>query len=218
MSPRADLSAASDAHGCEPLTLAALRDRARTWWTEEPGLLRREQAAMAVVAPDLAWVATGAGSWEGPTLAWPFDRAMPEGLDALLAGRRLRVRLEYGHAFPVTAPVVWPVEPEPSAEQRTLHAWHVNGDGSLCLLETPTAWTGREPAAELVVKAAGWFIEYLLMNADLITSMTSAGMAADQSMDAIIARATSHRLCPDGEQLEHACNVVEAPGNAGTPP
>jgi hypothetical protein len=167
---------------------AALAARARNWWTEEPALLCKEQEAMAAVAPDLTWAEDRAGSWAGLAPTWPFDRAAPSGLDAFLAGRRLRVQVSYGHAFPMTPPAVWPVDPEPSLEQRTQHAWHVNGDGSLCLLEDADAWTGREPTAELIVKAAGWFIEYLLMSAGLITRMTSTGLSADLSMDAVITR------------------------------
>jgi hypothetical protein len=108
-----------------------------------------------------------------------------------MAGRRLRVQLAYGHAFPMIPPAVWPLDPEPSIGQRTQHAWHVNGDGSLCLLETMAAWTGRDPAAELIIKAAGWFIEYLLMSAGLITRMTSSGLSSDVSIDEVITRAST---------------------------
>jgi hypothetical protein len=90
----------------------------------------------------------------------------------------------------MTPPAVWPLDPEPSIEHRTQHAWHVNGDGSLCLLETTFAWTGRDPAAELIVKAAGWFIEYLLMSAELITQMTSTGLSRDLSLDQVITHAS----------------------------
>ncbi len=179
----------------EAVTAAALASKARTWWMDEPALLRGEQDAMASVAPSLTWANRGAGSWAGLVPAWPFDRPAPPGLDTFLAGRRLRVQVSYGHAFPMTPPTVWPLDPEPSIEQRTQHAWHVNGDGSLCLLEAAAAWTGRDPAAELVIKAAGWFIEYLLMSADLITQMTRTGLGADLSMDAVITRA-SGSTCP----------------------
>ena len=164
---------------------------------DEPALLLREWQAMAAVAPELVWSDQGDGSWAGLLPPWPFERNAPPGLDTLLAGQQLRVQVVYGQAFPMTAPVVWPIDPEPSIEQRTQHAWHVNGDGSLCLLEGATAWTGREAAAELIIKAAGWFIEYLLMSAGLITSMTSVGLAADLSMDAIITRAGSYESHPD---------------------
>jgi hypothetical protein len=146
---------------------------------------------MARTAPDLIWSGQGAGSWTGLVPAWPFDRAAPAGLETFLTGRRLRALLTYGHAFPMTPPAVWPLDPEPSIEQRTQHAWHVNGDGSLCLIETIAAWTGRDPAAELIVKAAGWFIEHLLMSVGLITRMTSTGLGSDVSMDEVITRAST---------------------------
>ena len=197
MSPRAEHATGGSAQTGEAISTAVLAAGARTWRTDEPALLRREQKAMAAVAPELVWSDQGAGSWAGLVPPWPFERNAPLGLDTLLAGRRLRVHVAYGHAFPMTAPSVWPIDPEPSIEQRTQHAWHVNGDGSLCLLEGATAWTGREAAAELIIKAAGWFIEYLLMSAGLITSMTSVGLAADLSVDAIITRAGSCSQQPD---------------------
>lgn len=145
---------------------------------------------MARTAPDLIWSGQGAGSWTGLVPVWPFDRAAPTGLETFMADRRLRVQLTYGHAFPMIPPAVWPLDPEPSIEQRTQHAWHVNGDGSLCLLETMAAWTGRDPAAELIVKAAGWFIEYLLMSVGLVMRMTSTGLSSDVSTDEVITRAS----------------------------
>ena len=153
---------------------------------------------MARTAADLVWSAQGSGSWTGLVPVWPFDRAAPPGLDTFMASRRLRVQMTYGHAFPVTPPAVWPLDPEPSIEHRTQHAWHVNGDGSLCLIETAAAWTGRDPAAELIVKAAGWFIEYLLMSAGLITQMTNTGLSSDVSMDEVITRTTRPEASPGG--------------------
>jgi len=180
----------NDTSSKETVTLASLTVKARTWWSDEPALLRREQEAMAHTAPELTWSEDGAGTWTGLVPAWPFDRAAPPGLEAFMAGRRLHAQLSYGHAFPMSPPTVWPVDPEPSIEQRTLHAWHVNGDGSLCLMETAAAWTGRDPAAELVIKAAGWFIEFLLMSDGLITRMTSIGLSGDTSLDEVITRAS----------------------------
>lgn len=198
MSPRAEHGPDHTAQGNQAITLTGLAGRARTWWAEDPSLLRRERDAMSVIAPDLNWTADGAGWWAGLAPTWPFGRPAPPGLDALLAEHRLRVLVTYGHAFPMTAPAVWAVDPEPAIEQRTQHAWHVNGDGSLCLLEAAAAWTGREAAAELVVKASGWFIEYLLMRRGVVTSMTSDGLAADLSVDAVITRAGNSKPDPSG--------------------
>lgn len=180
------------------ITTAALGERARTWWQQEPDLLRRETAAMAALAPDLRWQPLGAGSWEGPAPLWPFGRPAPEGLSALTGGRRLRVHVAYGHAFPMAPPSVWPLEPEPELIHRLDHSWHVNGDGSLCLLHSAAAWSGREPAAELVAKACGWFIEYLLFSRGLIEAMTSAGIGADASLDVLICDAGADQVLSAG--------------------
>ena len=188
-SPRGEHVAVNDISGKGPVTLDSLAAKARAWWSDEPALLHREQEAMTRTAPDLIWSDQGAGTWTGLVPAWPFDRAVPPGLDAFMAGRRLRAQVSYGHAFPMSPPSVWPLDPEPLIEQRTQHAWHVNGDGSLCLIETAAAWTGRDTAAELIVKAAGWFIEYLLMSVGLITRMTSIGLNSDTSLDELIIRA-----------------------------
>jgi len=76
--------------------------------------------------------------------------------------------------------------PEPPVERRTVHDWHLNGDGSLCLLRTVDLWNGRETAADLVVKASGWFIEYMLMERGLIEAMTENGIHSNKSLDALI--------------------------------
>ena len=168
------------------ITTVTLGERARTWWQQEPGLLQREMAAMTALAPDLRWQPQGAGSWEGPAPLWPFERPAPEGLNALTGGRRLQVHVIYGHAFPMAPPTLWSLDPEPELAHRLNHAWHVNGDGSLCLLASAATWTGREPAAELVAKAAGWFVEFLLFSRGLIEAMTSTGIGVDVSLDALI--------------------------------
>ena len=143
---------------------------------------------MAEVAPEMAWVDNDpAGGWEGFAPAWPFARAVPDGLEQLLGGRRLRLRVSYTQAFPSIEPRLQPLEPDPPIERRVLHSWHLNGDGTLCLLRTADLWTGRETAADLVVKASGWFIEYLLMERGLIEQMTENGINVDTSLDATIA-------------------------------
>jgi hypothetical protein len=128
-----------------------------------------------------------AGGWDGPAPAWPFARAAPAGLDELLDGRRLRVRVLYLQAFPSVEPRLEPIDPEPPIVRRILHEWHLNGDGTLCLLRTADLWTGRETAADLVVKASGWFIEYLLMERGVIEEMTENGINDDDSLDRLIA-------------------------------
>ena len=79
-----------------------------------------------------------------------------------------------------------PLDPQPDPMVRTQHAWHVNGDGTLCLLQTASDWDGTGTAAELVLKAAGWFLEYLLMEAGRIEQMSTAGIVNDDSWDDLL--------------------------------
>jgi hypothetical protein len=165
------------------------------WFDAEPARLAAEQAAMAVVAPELVWSdASPGGGWVGLAPVWPFPRPRPPGLDGFLAGRRLRLGVGCSQAHPMAAPKLWPLDPEPGIAQRTVHDWHVNGDGSLCLLQTAAAWTGAEPAAELVVKAAGWFLEFLLMQAGVIKAMTTGGIAASDGLDHLLSKEAGNSL------------------------
>lgn len=152
-----------------------------SWVEAEPRRADRERQAMAPVARELRWVDTA--GWEGLVPAWPFDRPAPPALDTLLAGRRLRLHVEYLEGFPVAAPVLWPLDPQPDPRYRTQHAWHVNPNGSLCLMQSAGDWDGTETAADLVEKAAGWFLEYLLMEAGVVETMTVDGIATDTSRD-----------------------------------
>jgi hypothetical protein len=158
-----------------------------SWLEAEPYQLAREKEAMAAVAPGLVWVDQDpAGGWEGEVPLWPFARPQPELLEEFLAGRRLRIRVEYSQAHPMVEPTVWPVEPQPDPRYRTQHDWHVNGNGSLCLLQQAQDWNPTDTAADLVVKAAGWFLEYLLMEQGHIAAMTTRGIATDSSLDVLL--------------------------------
>ena len=164
------------------------RDWPRQSWLEaEPARLAREQDTMAELAPEMVWLPDlPAGGWEGLAPAWPAPRSAPDGLERLLAGRQLNVGVYYTQAFPSVEPRLVPLDPEPPLERRILHSWHLNGDGTLCLLRTADLWTGRETAADLVVKASGWFIEYLLMEREAIDRMSENGIYDDDSRDEII--------------------------------
>lgn len=161
----------------------------RESWTEaEPRRLVAERAAMPLVAPQLEWGTApsswleGVG-WEGLAPVWPFERERPPDLEAFLAGRRFRVGVAYPEAFPMVPPKIWPIDPSPDPRYRTQHKWHVNPDGSLCLMQAASDWTCTETASDLVVKAAGWFLEYLLMEAGIVDQMTNTGIANDPSLD-----------------------------------
>jgi hypothetical protein len=139
---------------------------ARSWWVDEPERLVREKLAMAAVAPQLLWRDDEpSGGWFGPVPLWPFDRPEPAGVAALTGGHLLIVSIVYGHAFPMVAPVAYPVSVDPDVYHRTDQAWHVAGDGRLCLLQEASHWDPCATAADLVPKMSGWYIEFLLMKA-----------------------------------------------------
>jgi hypothetical protein len=150
------------------------------WYDAEPLVLEREQAAMAEHAPEMAWIDEGAGRWEGFAPEWPFARERPEpGLTRLLDGEQLHLRVEYLQAFPAVAPVLRPLGPIPPRERRLQHDWHVNGDGSLCMLAADILWRPDDTAADLVIKASGWLIEYRLKERGLIEAMSETGLYDD---------------------------------------
>jgi hypothetical protein len=92
-------------------------------------------------------------------------------------------------SYPMVPPNLFPREPEPPVLLRTQHRWHLNGDGSLCLLRVPELWTGREPVTDLLLKAAGWRIEYELMKANLIDRMSENGIVTDPTYDHLVEEA-----------------------------
>lgn len=148
----------------------------------EPRRFAEELTAMAAVAPELDWHPESL-TWAGVIPVWPFDRPQPAGLDGFLGGRRLLVNVVYSQAFPMVAPSVFPVDPEPDLRHRTDNRWHVNGDGSLCMFQSAAAWDGTGTASSLVIKAAGWFLEYLLMIDGVVEAMTESGVVSDASLD-----------------------------------
>lgn len=163
-----------------------------TWWQCEPRRLARDQAEIAERFASLEWQARGAGVWIGWLPRWPFDRPEPPRLVDLIGVQGLRVAVEYGHAYPMMAPRIHPLTPEPGLVERTDHKWHVMGDGSLCLLQEDAAWTGRDSVVDLLVKAAGWRVEYALMKAGVIETMTLHGIVDDGQLDHLVAAAADH--------------------------
>jgi hypothetical protein len=168
-----------------------MADWPRQRWVEaEPTRAAAEKAAMAATAPNLEWLDGGRG-WEGVAPTWPFERPAPEALDDFLAGRRFRLRVEYLEGFPMAPPRVVPLDPEPDPAVRSQHDWHVNPDGTVCLFQSASDWTGIETAADLLVKSAGWFLEYLLLEAELIERMTESGIANDAIHDHLFTAANA---------------------------
>ncbi|QXV62954.1 hypothetical protein CVV72_12810 [Amycolatopsis sp. TNS106] len=135
----------------------------------------------------MEWEESGAGGWFGRLPLWPFERSAPPGLAELTGGMGLLVHLRYGHAYPAAAPRLEPLDPKPPLDARTDQRWHVLGDGNLCLMQSPSQWTGRESPVGLLLKAAGWRVEYELMSCGAIDAMTINGIVDDAVLDDTIA-------------------------------
>ncbi len=63
---------------------------------------------------------------------------------------------------------------------------------SLCLSKRAYDWDGSETAAQLVPKAAGWFLEYLLLDRGHLKTMTEVGIVADAQLDRMFTAAHAH--------------------------
>lgn len=162
------------------------------WWEAHPARLAAEKEAMAALAPNLAWadeLAHGVpgGGWSGACPLWPFNRPKPACVDAYVDGRSFLIDVRCSPAHPVAAPAIHPIDPVPDLAVRTRQAWHVMGDGSLCLVQHALDWTGRDYVCELVRKAAGWYLEYLLLTDGRVDAMTVAGIVDDDSRDGLLA-------------------------------
>jgi hypothetical protein len=128
------------------------------------------------------------GRWHGQLPVWPMSRPEPEGL-AKVVPVGLTVEIWYSAAYPMLPPAIYPVAPEPLLIQRSQHDWHVAPDGSLCLLQTLSSWDPRWSIVELLRRASGWRVEYALMNAGLVESMTLCSIVDDASRDHLISEA-----------------------------
>lgn len=154
-----------------------------TWWEAEPGRLEQDVAEVSALFPDLEFVSEGAGLWRGRLPVWPFERGQPVGLALLTDGAGIDLEVHYRQAYPVVPPKVVPLDPNPGTLYRANHRWHLNGDGSLCLLRSEALWTPRESLVGLLLKAAGWRVEYELVNAGVIEAMSENGIVSDPVHD-----------------------------------
>jgi hypothetical protein len=163
-----------------------------SWSESEPEHLLAEREQVTALAPELEWREDlchrgrdGLAGFEGPLPAWCAPRPEPPGFAELLAGARLSIRCIYTEATPMVPPVIFPIEPEIPPDRRNNHTWHLNGDGSLCLLRGAEDWQPGETAAALLIKASCWFVEYRLKARGLIEAMSENGIATDERFDAI---------------------------------
>lgn len=181
-------------------------------WTEaEPDVLSSDQTDIAAFAPGLTYrppsvdAAGGVhdhGGWTGRLPVWPFDRPEPDGLH-ILVGEGAEIVMLYSAAHPMVPPRIYVADPEPRIEERTQHRWHVAPGGALCLLQTVNDWTPQTSPVELLLKAAGWRIEYALMKAGVVEAMTTNGIVTDASRDHLISEAavTQHVAQPTTEHV-----------------
>ncbi|EGD44061.1 hypothetical protein NBCG_01649 [Nocardioidaceae bacterium Broad-1] len=166
------------------------------WVDAEPEVLTRDISDIATFAPDLVYEppqmiggqVVHHGRWVGRLPVWPFDRTEPEGLGRLLP-EGVSVVMAYAAAHPVLPPRVSAIDPNPDLGERTQHRWHVAPGGSLCLIQTEGDWSPETSPVELLLKAAGWRIEYALMKAGVVDSMTTNGIVSDPCLDHLIADA-----------------------------
>jgi hypothetical protein len=96
------------------------------------------------------------------------------------------VLVRCGQAYPAVPPHIYPLDPEPELVERTQQRWHVNGDGTLCLFQSEAVWNPRATLGDVLLKAAGWRIEYALMKGGFIEAMTISGIVNDPSLDELI--------------------------------
>ncbi len=163
-----------------------------SWLEAEPTAAALERQRMSEVAPGLAWLERPSGGWVGSMPLWPFERDCPDGLNDFVMGRALQVRIEYPQSYPMAEPLFVPLKPQPPLAVRSWSQWHVLPNGGLCLLQDAAVWDGSDTAADLVPKASGWFLEYLLMKRGVISEMTVNGIASDDCLDRYFAVTDSH--------------------------
>ncbi|WNV74445.1 hypothetical protein [Geodermatophilus sp. DSM 44513] len=163
--------------------------QAIAWWQVEPTRLARDQREIEARFPNLTLTLEGQGHWLGVLPMWPFNRPEPPDLSDLLHGTGLKIQLSYSAAYPMVSPYVLPLDPEPLFEELTQTRWHVLGNRALCLFQTQADWDPNSSVIDLLLKAAGWRIEYALLKSGVRTDMTMAGIVYDDSLDDLIAEA-----------------------------
>lgn len=189
-------------------------DAAVLWMEDEPERLERDLREVEAFAPHLTFFEPRSreflhGGWIGRLPLWPFERPEPNGLRNLLGDSGAEVAVAFSAAHPMVPPTVYPLSPEPAIEERTQATWHVAPDGSLCLLQSQGQWQPEASITELLLKAAGWHVEYALMKADVIEKMTECGIVNDDSLDGLIAP-TVQRLAQ-----QPSATGTEEEGDAG---
>lgn len=166
-----------------------LAARARPWWKDQPARLQRDLDDIAAAGLDLEWEPVGSGLLTGQLPVWPLDRPAPAGLGELLSGGGLTALVCFGHAYPMVCPSVTPLDPLPPIDRWTQRKWHINGNGTLCLLQSAQAWDPSTPLSDVLRKSVAWRIEYALLEAGVIETMSIRGIVDDDSYDHLVTAA-----------------------------
>lgn len=157
------------------------------WFAQDPRRLRRDREEVQRFAPDLKVVEPSlegpCGGWSGRLPLWPFDREAPDGLASRFPDGGLLVEIRYVPAYPMLPPEIFPVDPEPELHERSQAVWHVLPHGALCLLQSTGQWQPEASLTELLLKAAGWHLEYSLVKREVLPRMSENGIVSDGASD-----------------------------------
>jgi hypothetical protein len=91
----------------------------------------------------------------------------------------------YGHAYPMVAPAIFP-STGTTAQRAHGPAVARHGRWQSVPAQDDAAWTGRESIVELLLKAAGWRVEFELMRRGVIGAMTINGIVEDSQLDHLV--------------------------------
>jgi hypothetical protein len=94
------------------------------------------------------------------------------------------------------------LEPTPEINEISDTIWHVAPGQSLCLFQSEGLWIPEASITDLLLKAAGWRIEYALMHAGAIERMSEHGIVSDASFDALIASSGTAATDPSNESSD----------------
>ncbi|TQK17946.1 hypothetical protein FBY40_0429 [Microbacterium sp. SLBN-154] len=163
------------------------------WFEDDPHRLLRDREEIGQFAPELRFVepttAAPGGGWVGKLPLWPFDRTAPAGLESHYQDGGLELVVNYGPAYPMVPPDLWPTNPYPEIEERSQAVWHVLPSGALCLLQSVGQWHPEASITQMLMKAAGWRLEYALMKAGRLERMTESGIVSNAGLDALLVEA-----------------------------
>lgn len=158
-----------------------------SWYDQDPLRLQRDKEEVAHCAPGLGFLEASPllphAGWKGRIPSWPFERQRPKNLDRWIPEGGLQVEIHYTAAYPMTPPQIIPVSPEPELVERSQAVWHVLPDGGLCLFQSAGQWQPEASLSDLLLKAAGWRLEYALMKHGRIERMSESGIVSAPEYD-----------------------------------